>query len=247
VGSGKVQLNAVKLALRVGFSAELVEDAILPVLNIYREQAVRAISDSIDYVLLNGDTDPDAGENINTPNAPAATDRFLAFNGLRKLPLVITPANTVAMAAEPTLAKLREVRFKMASRYAARPNLLAWLVDAGTYAKLLALPEFLTMDKAGAMATAQTGQIGYIDGISVFLSPEMALSSANGYIAASGNTKGTALCVYRPGWVVGYRRRVAVNVDYLPYYDAYQLTATVRLAFARFDNGVASALVNITV
>ncbi|MBZ0285655.1 MAG: hypothetical protein K8L97_33295, partial [Anaerolineae bacterium] len=35
IGSGKVQLDAKKLALRVGFSAELVEDAIVPVLNIY--------------------------------------------------------------------------------------------------------------------------------------------------------------------------------------------------------------------
>ncbi len=50
------QLAAKKLALRVGFSSELVEDAVVPVLNIYREQAVRAITDSIDYVLLNGDT-----------------------------------------------------------------------------------------------------------------------------------------------------------------------------------------------
>ncbi len=60
IGSGKVQLAAKKLALRVGFSAELVEDAIVPVLNLYREQAMRAITDSIDYVLLNGDTEPGA-------------------------------------------------------------------------------------------------------------------------------------------------------------------------------------------
>ena len=39
IGSGKVQLAAKKLALRVGFSSELVEDAVVPVLNIYREQA----------------------------------------------------------------------------------------------------------------------------------------------------------------------------------------------------------------
>jgi hypothetical protein len=53
--------------------------------------------------------------------------------------------------------------------------------------------------------------------------------------------------VYRPGWVVGYRRRVAATMDYLPYYDAYQMVATVRLAFAPFDSAVASMLYNITV
>lgn len=249
IGSGKVQLAAKKLALRVGFSAELVEDAIVPVLNIYREQAVRAIADSIDYVLLNGDTESGATGNINTDAAaPASTDRFMAFDGLRKLPLVTTTGNGVSMAAAPTLAKLREVRFKMAAKYAARPSDLAWIVDSNTYAALLGLTEFLTMDKAGALATAQTGQIGFIDGIPVFVSAEMPLTEADGKVNLSGtNNKGTALCVYRPGWFVGYRRRIAVNVDYLPYYDSYQLTATVRLAFNSFDATVASALYNITV
>jgi HK97 family phage major capsid protein len=248
IGSGKVQLSAKKLALRVGFSAELVEDAVIPVLNIYREQAMRAIADSIDYVLLNGDTESGATGNINSDDAaPNATDRFMAFDGLRKLPLVTTTANAVEMAGAPTLAKLREARFTMAAKYAARPGDLAWIMDSGTYAALLDISEFLTMDKAGALATAQTGQLGFIDGIPVFVSAEMALTMADGKINASGNTKGQAVCVYRPGWFVGYRRNIAVNVDYLPYYDSYQLTATVRLAFANFDDDVAAALYNITV
>jgi HK97 family phage major capsid protein len=248
VGSGKVQLAAKKLALRVGFSSELVEDSIVPVLNIYREQAVRAIADSIDYALVNGDTTTTGDTNINKgTGSPAGSERYLVFDGLRKLPLVTNTANRVSMAAAPTLAKLRETRFKMLNRYSARPSDLAWIVDGNTYAALLALPEFLTMDKAGAMATAMTGQIGFIDGIPVFVSAELPLTTALGVVDTSGNTKGTALCVYRPGWYVGYRRRIAVNVEYLTYYDSYQLTATVRLAFARFDDEVASALYNVTV
>ncbi len=105
------------------------------------------------------------------------------------------------------------------------------------------------MEKAGPLATAQTGQIGYLDGAPVIVSAEMSLAAANGKVSTTGasNVKGTALCVYRPGWFVGYRRRIAVSVDYLPYYDSYQLTATVRLAFAPFDTEAASALYNITV
>jgi HK97 family phage major capsid protein len=251
VGSGKVQLSAKKLALRVGFSSELVEDSIIPVLNIYREQAMRAIANSMDYLLLNGDTQTAGTGNVNTDDAAAAgTDRFLAFDGLRKLGLVTNTANVVDMGnVAPTLAKLREARFKMATKYSARPQDLAWVVDGNTYAKLLSLTEFLTMDKAGALATALTGQIGFIDGIPVFISAEMPLTMADGKVnTASGtNDRGTAVCVYRPGWFVGYRRRIAVNVDYLPYYDSYQLTATVRLAFNYFDNDVASVLYNIAV
>lgn len=252
IGSGKVQLNAKKLALRVGFSAELVEDAIVPVLNIYREQAMRAITDSIDHVLLNGDTATSGNINKNG-GTPAGTDRYMAFNGLRKLALVTnadTPPNRVDAAGSPTLALLRQARFTMDPKYSSRPSDLAWLVDGGTYAKLLGLTEFLTMEKAGALATAQTGQIGFMDGAPVFVSPEMPLTDgANGKVSTTtaNNTKGTALCVYRPGWMVGYRRRIAVSVDYLPYYDSYQLTATVRLALANFDTDVAAALYNVSV
>ncbi len=249
IGSGKVQLAAKKLALRVGFSAELVEDAIVPVLSIYREQAMRAITDSIDHVLLNGDSNTAATGNINSDHqAPDSNARYLAFDGLRKLPLVTNTANKVDMSnLAPTLAKLRQARFAMAARYAARPSDLAWVVDGGTYAALLNLPEFLTMDKAGAHATAQTGQIGFMDGIPVFISAEMPLTEADGKVGLGPNDRGQALCVYRPGWLVGYRRRIAVNVDYIPYYDSYQLTATVRLAFARFDDDVSAALYNIAV
>ena len=182
VGSGKVQLTAKKLALRVGFSTELVEDAIVPVLALYREQAVRAIADSIDFLILNGDTTTAATGNVNKDHAaPGATDRYLAFDGLRKLPLVTNTANKVDAAnAAPTLALLRSARFKLDSRYAVRPTDLAWVVDAGTYAKLLAMSEFLTMDKAGPHATALTGQIGLMDGSPVLVSAELPLTEAEG-------------------------------------------------------------------
>ncbi|GAB5494648.1 MAG: hypothetical protein Phog2KO_48630 [Phototrophicaceae bacterium] len=250
VGSGKVQLAAKKLALRVGFSSELVEDAVIPVLNIYREQAMRAIADSIDHLLLNGDDTTSATGNINSDDsAPNSTDRYLAFDGLRKLALVTNTANKVDMGnVSPTLAKMRETRFAMQTKYSARPSDLAWIVDGGTYAQLLGMSEFLTMDKAGALATAQTGQIGFIDGIPVFITAEMPLTMSDGKVnTASGtNDRGTALCVYRPGWFVGYRRKIAVNVDYIPYYDSYQMTATVRLAFVNFNDDVASTLYNIS-
>lgn len=248
IGSGKVALTAKKLALRVGFSSELVEDSIIPVLTIYREQAVRALADAMDAVMLNGDTSTGATGNINSDNAtPTAGSVYLALDGLRKQPLVTSVSNAVDMAGvAPTLAKLRETRFKLATRYSARPQDLAWIVDGGTYAKLLSLAEFLTVDKAGPHATILSGQIGFIDGVKVLLSAQMPLTGANGKVGAS-NAKGTALCVYTPGWYVGYRRKIAVSVDYIPYYDSYQLTATVRLAFASIDAAVTSALYNIAV
>ncbi|MEO0561325.1 MAG: phage major capsid protein [Chloroflexota bacterium] len=248
IGSKMLTLNAKKLALRVGFSAELVEDAVLPVLNIYREQATRAIADAIDHVLLNGDTSATGNVNFDG-GSPAENAKYRALDGVRKTAL----GNSIDAAGAPTLALLRQARFAMPTVYAARPSDLAWIVDGSTYAKLLGVSEFLTMDKAGPMATALTGQIGFADGAPVMLSAEMPDGvMTNGKVGDESipgyeNTTGSAVCVYRPGWFVGYRRRINVSVDYIPFYDSYQLTATVRLAFVPFENTVASALRNITI
>ena len=248
VGSGKLTMNAQKLALRVGFSAELTEDSIIPILNMYREQAMRAMLDAIDNVILNGDTTNATG-NINSYDAdPADTLKFLAMDGLRHLPLVTTTANSKDMGGvAPTLSKFRQTRFTMAGKYSVNPSRLAWIMDAQTFGAALNLDEFITMDKAGPHATALTGTLGFLDGIPVNVSAEMALTRLNGSVYSSANTLGQAVCVYRPGWIVGYRRRIAIAIDYLSYYDSYQMTATVRLALNRFDADVAGVLYNIKV
>jgi capsid protein len=251
VGSAKVTLTAKKLALRVGFSAELVEDSIIPILSIYREQAERAIMDSIDFTILNGDTTNTATGNINSDDAdPADTQRYLALNGL--LYTAITEDTTRKLDAggtSPTLSLIRAMRFKMLAAYALRPADIAYLVGGEVYAKLLGLDEFLTMEKIGTQATVRTGMIGSIDGSPVISSAEFGLAEADGKLSATpaNNILGRMASVYTPNWWVGYKRRVAVSVDYLPYYDSYQLSATVRLALAHQDAKCVGVLYNLAV
>jgi HK97 family phage major capsid protein len=248
VGSGKVTLAAKKLALRVGFSAEMVEDAAIPLIPLYREQALRVMADAIDHVLLNGDTETGATGNINSDDgAPGSTTKYLVFDGLRKLGLVTNTGNGEDASDAPSVSLLRTTRFLMPSRYALRPKDCAYVMDGSTYAALLSDTSLATVDKFGPHATVLTGEIGKVDGVPVLVSAEMPLTMADGKVDSSGNSKGQVVCAYRPGWIVGYRRRVAATMDYLPYYDAYQMVATVRLAFARFDTEVASVLYNITV
>ncbi|NDJ77558.1 MAG: phage major capsid protein [Chloroflexi bacterium] len=245
IGSGSVTLTAKKLALRVGFSAELVEDAVIPLISLYREQALRVMADAIDNVLLNGDTVTAATGNINSDDAaPTAKSKYLAFDGLRKLALA---QHTKDADGAPSVALLRTTRFLMPGRYALRPKDCAWIVDGSTYAALLSDTSLATVDKFGPYASVINGEIAKVDGVPVLVSSEMPLTQADGKADSTGNTLGQGVCVYRPGWVVGYRRRVAATMSYLPYYDAYQMVATVRLAFAPFDNDVASVLYNITV
>lgn len=252
LATAKVTLTAKKLALRVGFSSEVVEDSIIPVLPELREQSLRSMANAVDYVLLNGDTTDNypTAENISYLGAdPPNTSKFLAFNGLRHLPLVTTTANAVNGGGVPTLALLRQARFTMAGKYSVNPANLAIIVDAATYAKLLSLDEVITIDKFGSGATVLNGQLAAVDGMPVMVSAEAGLTYTDGFIHSTpaSNTKGQVTIPYRPGWVVGYRRRVAAAVEYISYYDAYQMTATMRLAFVRRDTDVAACLYNLTV
>lgn len=249
IGSGKIALNAKKLALRVGFSAELVEDSIIGVIAQYRAQAMRAMQDSIDNVLLNGDTEAGANTNINLiDGTPATSAKYMALDGLRKLWAVTTTANGVDNAgAAPTLAQIRAARFKIDRAYAGNPDNLVLITHSETYAKLIGLSEFITMDKAGPNATAMTGQIGIIDGMPVVVSNEYALTNSAGKIPGAGGTLGSVTIAVKQAWYVGFRRKINVSLDFIPYYDSYQLTATVRLAFSRLNDDVSAGLYNILV
>jgi hypothetical protein len=249
VTTGKVTLTAKKLGLRVGFSGELEEDSIIPFIPDLRQQAMRTVEDSIDNVLINGDTATSLNINLDG-GSPATTAKYLAFNGLLKLPIVTTTTLSVnASGASPTLTLLRSGRSKLLNAYAADVAGLMWVVDFSTYMKLLAIDEVNSAANRGERPTSGTGILQAIDGIDLFVSNEMALADTDGKITSGGNVtdRGRALLAYKSAWVVGYRRRVAVDLTYYAAYDSYQLTILVRIAFINRDTQCAAVVYNLAI
>lgn len=247
-GTGKVTISASKLALRTMFSAELDEDSIIPIIPRVRDQAERAMMDTFDYIIINGDTDATLNTNINLiDGTPAATARYLAFNGLRKLPLITTTTNAIdGGAAGVTLAQLRSLKSALSRNYSARLSDLVYITNPEGHDRLLALPELLTIDKYGQNATILTGEVGRVNGIPVLVTGELGLSNTAGMVSGTGsnNTRTSFLLVYKPYWKLGFRRRMTMSLDFVPYYDTYVLTATARLGMVRQDADCASILYN---
>lgn len=244
IGSGKTQMATEKLATRLAWSSELEEDSIVPVADNYRRQTVRALQNAIDNVLINGDNDLTINTNINLiDGTPGGTEKYTAFDAIRLYCLVTNTAQKKDGAGAITLALMRNARFLLEGAYALQPKQCAWLVDDSTYGSMLAIPEFLTMDKAGAQATAMTGQIGFADGVPVLASAELSLTNATGKISATpaNNTKGQAVIVFRPNWLIGYRRQINAVVEKIPGWDAYHLTASCRLCMVNFGGSTKSA------
>lgn len=250
VGTNKVTLTAGKLGLRIGISAEVEEDSIIPFIANTRRQALRTMMDAIDNVILNGDTETGT-TNINYDGAPVvAGSKFLIFDGLIKNPLVTAPSNAVdAGGATPTLSLLRQVRGKLQYARAADLRNLMWIVDFPTYLKLLAIDEVSSAANRGSAPTGVTGVLGGIDGVDLFVSNEMALADTDGKVTAAGNStdRGRALLVHRGAWVVGYRRRVTSSLEFFPVYDSYQMTATVRIALINQDNDSTAIAYNLAI
>lgn len=252
IGTAKVQLVAKKLSVRGGFSSEVVEDSIIQFIPQVRNQQMRAMQDAIDHVLANGDDVTGTG-NINLKGANTSTVpkvRWLAFDGIRKLALVDGTGLTVDMGgAAPTLQKIREARFKLLAAYALRPSDLVMFVDPSTYGKMLGIDELNVYFNNGQNATVNTGTVPMIDGIPTYPSAELSLTDTDGYYhsTAGSNTRGQILIVHKPSWKVGYRRRIQSAVEYLPYYDSYQMTHHVRIAFTRRDATCATMLLNLGV
>ena len=246
IGTSKVTLTAKKLALRVGFSSELVEDSIIPIIPQFRKQALRTMQDALDNVLLNADDTSSGNINYNGATAPS-TAKYMAFSyGLRHTGLVDNSAANALSGAgnRVTVRKLRELRFLLKDAYAVRPDEVVYVTNAATQATLLDMDEVLTMDKYGPNATILNGQFATFDGSPVLTSAELALSATDGKVSttAGNNVYGSVVAFHKPSWIVGYRRRIRTNVDYYAPYDAYQMVMTVRLALARRDNDSASVL-----
>lgn len=246
VSASKVQLIAKKLALRVGFSTEMMEDSIIPFIPQLRDQALITMQNAIENVLINGDT-TNSASNING-NPGAATDKFLVFNAMRYLGLITNTQVAVnAAGATPTLQMIRQARFRLISAlnsYALDPARLVIIVDQFTYGQMLNIDELLAWYNNGRNSTVNTGIVPNIDGIDVIPSAQLPLTNSNGVVdgTTTNNIYGTMIIASKDAWKVGYRRQVTSSLDYLPYYDSYQLTNTVRIAFKNKDT-IANAVI----
>lgn len=245
-------ITAYKMGLQVALSTEMEEDSIIPFIAQLRTQALEAMNDAMEYVVLHADNTTGT-TNINkaggTVNAADVDKWMLGFKGIAHLPLVTNTALLHNIGAAPALADLRAIRRKLPARYISRLSDLVYITDPTTATKLIEIDEVLTMDKVGPMATVLTGQIAMIDGIPIVQSEWLEPGNTAGVISATpaDNTKGRILLVYRPAWRVGYRRRVTMDLTFLPYRDAYIMTSTVRIGLIRQDDECAALGYNATI
>lgn len=252
-GTNYVQFSSKKLANRVMISAEMDEDGIRQTVPRLRAQGQQSMIDGIDHVLINGDTSTSGNINLDG-GTPTGNERWLAFNGLLQRPLSGNPANAIDHSgAVLTLSAIRTTRFTLPQIYGEKIKDLAIFADYPTYAQIVDLPQFQTLEQYGPQAVILTGEVGRLDGIPVYVSGEMNPADSDGKITSGGNvaTRGRLLVVSLPWWLVGYRRNITQSLEFITHADSWMMTMTARLDFKPQYDGVnndsVTALYNIGV
>ena len=225
----KPTLTAKKFFAHLQLSTELDEDSIIPMLPRIRASFAQSLADALEDCLINGDT---ASPHMDS-DTTSATSRRKAFLGLRAI--AVDQSYTTALTTF-NADTLTNMRFGM-GKYGVNPKNLVMITGAKGYGRLLRLkdaaanPVVLTIDKFGPQATAVTGTLAKFDGIDILISEFMREDlNANGIYDATETDTGI-LMVFKPGFLIGNRRKITLKTWENIRTDQIVTVATSRHAF----------------
>ena len=215
LNTGNATLTAATVQAEVNFSDELDEDSIIPVIPSVRANLVRRGAQTIDDLVVHGDTETGGTGNVNSDDAaPAAGSFYLSLNGLRKFAVVTNSGNTSNVAAALTSANFTTIQSLM-QRYGARGSDLRLITGTATWIAMRTIAEVITQDKYGSNATVIRGELAKFFNIPILVSEAIPGTSTDKVDAdgkyttttpSSNDTKGWLVLVNPQGWKLGFRR-----------------------------------------
>lgn len=257
LGTANKTMTLSKLGARVLWTGELMEDAVLMYVNQLRAQIEKSGAEYLDSALIDGDTETGATTNINDiAGTPAATDWFLVWNGLRKIPLVTNTANSRnggALTIEDYI--LTAQMLGTSGINAIDRSKVAFLVDPTTHYKTLQLAEVKTLDVFAA-PTIEGGQVTSIWGYRNIIAGQMAKAGGTGLTNSAGkvdvdtlgnNTLGQIIAFRPDQWSFGWRRRMTMETTRFAAADATEIVVQMRAGFVNRDTEASAITYNLTV
>lgn len=215
INDGKISFQVQKLMAYTAISDETDIEIVAAVTDLSKAELTRSLARAQEDATINGDTA------FATANSPKKM-----FNGLRK----IGNANSVDMGGLGlTVAKVNATR-KAMGKWGVNPMDLAFIVNPEVFFQIMALPEFLTVDKFGVNATIHTGVVGKIFGIDVYVTSYIANTLTTAGADGAGATT-EALLVNKGYFGYSTRGGVLLEKDRLITSQVNQLVASRYLDF----------------
>ena len=246
--TGAATLTAVKIQGEVDFSGELTEDSIIPIASEIRANLVRRAAQTIDDLIVSGDTETGATGNVNSDDAaPTAGDFYLALSGMRKFCIMTNTGQVSNVAAALTTANFTTIR-GLLGRYGARPSDLRIVTGQSTLNTMYDITQVKTLDVYGPNATILQGELARFFGIPILASEAIPLTSTDKVAAdgkytttspSSANTLGWLLLFNVNGWKQGFRREIQIESFRDIQKDQNILVCSFRMAL--IPSGIATA------
>lgn len=192
----EVMIQQYKYTATVGLSDEEVQYSIVDVLaNVNRKLALSA-GETIQAMIINGDTETATGNINNDEVAPSADQYYLGGNGLRKTALAsaTTSFDAGTLAWDDYLQMVT-----LLGDNASDPSMLLFLANTQTYLKSLGLSEFKDQSMNGRFSTIAGAPAITPIGVKLYTNRKFAKTKANGKVSTTpaNNVKGGLLCLHK--------------------------------------------------
>jgi HK97 family phage prohead protease/HK97 family phage major capsid protein len=236
-----VEITPHKFMVKTHIAKDEEEDTLLPLVDFLRAAATRRMARFADKVLLRGTgllTGFDATESLAAGSSNASIAVGIGgvaspIKGIVNLAGAITALNvfrgegltgTAANTAKANAATVAATRAAMGKYGLALGENLVLLTTVEGYNNFVTESDFQTVDKFGSQATYLTGSLGAIYGIPLYITEFLDSASST----ASNRVLATML--YKPGFLIGERRAMEVESEYLP-----ERQVTAMYMSTRFD------------
>jgi len=211
-GTAKINFDATKLTEFMPLSEELNEDSAPDILSVVRSEVVESQVRATEAAILNGD---DTGTHFDfDTDAGGAELSEKAWKGLRRLAFDNSGNGSLIdfTAGAVDLTGLRNMRAAM-GKFGVNIRELSWVLSTKVYNQFLSIPEVITAEKFGPMATILQGALAALDGIPIIISEysrdDVSATGAN--TVGGPNTFSTCLLVNTRRFYFGVRRPIRVK------------------------------------
>lgn len=246
------QVTPAGLGARVRWTDFMDEDSLIPLLPFYRSRMEITSAETLESVILNGDTDTSASTNINLIDGTPSTDAkgrgpsYLAFNGMIKLPIITTSTLSRSAGGAITSEDYLQTVALLSTADQSDYDRLLFIVDPYTFIATTRLADVRTAAELGNAGTIMTGRLPQVWGIDLFRSGQMAKANSAGKIPAAGGTLGRILCVRPDQWVLAFKRQVTTEVARDIEGGATVIVSTMRAAI-QYRSSTSGAAVSYNV
>ena len=198
--SANVRIKAYKATFKVVTNSEVRYDSVIAFASELLTAIRRSMPKQIDRWLLSADNAVANNINQDTAGAPTGTNKQFqlgsGFAGLRKRALnAASQFDSTAIAKGDLKAEmLLDLLARLDDEAGANPSTV-FVVPTRTFYRLLALDEVTKPGDYGSQATLLTGDLRRIYGKRIIVSPDFAMSKADGKISnvAANNNRGAIL------------------------------------------------------